>query len=266
MSLDQASNRAIVRQWATFIAIIATFGVNTWSNLAPPQGQTIGDISNTLFQGVLIVPANYAFAIWGLIYLGLFAYGIYQLRPSQRLNSTLATIDYALIVACVAQTIWIFLFLYGLFWASVVAMLAILIPLAVSYRQIWTELRPSRQEKWFVQVPFSIYLGWISVATVVNVAIALYDSNWGGWGLTDPVWTLVMMVVSAVLAVAAALLHRDAAFTFVIIWALVAIAVAQRGAGLGITIWGILLAMALFFIVEGAILLNILFSRRNQTN
>lgn len=88
---------------ATLFAILATLTINVLSNFFPLKGANIGEISNTILQGVQITPANYAFAIWGLIYIGLIAYGIYQLRPTQRRDPTLQRVDILLIVACVAQ-------------------------------------------------------------------------------------------------------------------------------------------------------------------
>ena len=88
---NSPSAASILLPWLTLAAIIGTFVVNLWSNLAPPDGQTIGEISNTRFAEVQITPANYAFAIWGVIYIGLFAFGYHQLLPAQRHNSAAAS-------------------------------------------------------------------------------------------------------------------------------------------------------------------------------
>jgi hypothetical protein len=214
--------------WLTFLAIIATFAVNVWSNLSPINGETIGEISNTLFADVQIIPANYAFAIWGVIYIGIIGFGIYQLLPAQRQNLRLNRIRPWLILACVAQAIWVFFFLERQFWLSVVAMLAILLPLILIYRQLEVGRQPAgRAEKWLVQLPFGIYLGWISVATIVNIASALYSQNWNGLGISPTLWTVIMMVAATVVAAILTLQHREIAFPLVIIWALVAVAVRQ---------------------------------------
>lgn len=226
----------VLRQWLTIVAIVGTFAVNIWSNLFPLNGLNIGAISNTFFADVQIIPANYAFAIWGVIYLGLFAFGIYQLLPAQRQNPEFRRVDYLLVVACVAQAIWVFLFLSRLFALSVVAMLGILLPLIGVYLGLDTRQRrlplrgtakQSRQEQWFVQIPISIYLGWITVATVVNIASALDAANWNGWGISAPIWTIVLMIVSAAIAAVIFLQRRDIAYTLVIIWSLIAIGVRQ---------------------------------------
>ena len=212
---------------ATLIAIFATLSFNILSNFFPPRGANIGKISNTILQGVQVTPANYAFAIWGLIYLGLITYGFYQLRPSVRGNPTITQVDFLLITACIAQIAWVYLFTLHLFWLSVVAMLGILLPLIGAYGQLKNDPRVSREQKWMAHIPFSIYLGWISVATIVNVASALYISNWDGWGISAAAWTAIMIVVGAFVAAIVAIQQADIAFTLVFVWAYVAIAIRQ---------------------------------------
>lgn len=232
----QEPSSGIVLPIATLIAILATLTVNILSNFFPPQGLSIGEVANTILQGVQVTPANYAFAIWGLIYLGLIAYGIYQLRPAQRSNSTIRQVDTLLIIACLAQIAWVYLFTSRLFWPSVVAMLAILLPLIGAYLQLRSGKRVSREQRWLAQVPFSVYLGWISVATIVNIASALYSSGWNGWGIRAESWTVIMLIVGAVVAAIVAIQQVDIAFTLVFVWAYVAIAIRQfNDPAIGIT-------------------------------
>jgi hypothetical protein len=214
---------------ATLFAILATLTVNVLSNFFPPKGANIGKISNTLLQGVQITPANYAFAIWGLIYIGLIAYGIYQLRPQQRRDPTIQRVDTFLIVACAAQIVWVYLFTMNLFWLSVVAMLVILLALIGAYLQLGIgKVRVLHDRKWLAHIPFSIYLGWISVATIVNIASALYISNWDGWGISATNWTAIMLVVATAIAGVVAIQRADIAFTCVFIWAYMAIGIRQN--------------------------------------
>ncbi|NJO93529.1 MAG: hypothetical protein HC820_02635 [Hydrococcus sp. RM1_1_31] len=136
------------------MAIFTTLTINVLSNFFPPQGLTIGEIANTILGGVQVTPANYAFAIWGLIYLGLIAYGIYQLRHARRDDSRLRRADVFLIVACLAQIAWVFLFTNRLFWLSVVAMLAILFSLIGAYLHLSIgRERGSREQQWLVNLP-----------------------------------------------------------------------------------------------------------------
>lgn len=217
-----------LRQFVTLFAILGTFIVNALSNIAPLTDLNIGEIANTLFRDVLILPANYAFVIWGLIYLGLIAFGIYQALPAQRTNPRLRAIGYWLAIACLAQIVWVFLFQFRLFGLSILAMLGILVPLIVIYRQVGIgQVRLPRPEKWLVQLPFSIYLGWISVATIVNVATALYSWGWNGGGISPIAWTILVLVIAAAIALTLILKRNDYAYGLVITWALVAIAIRQ---------------------------------------
>ncbi|PSR16337.1 hypothetical protein C8255_18415 [filamentous cyanobacterium CCP3] len=201
---------------------------NTLFNRFPPSGRSVGEISNTLLSEVLITPASYAFAIWGIIYLGLFAYAIYQFHPERRREPVIQRVNGLLILACVVQTVWILLFTFQQFGWSVLAMALLLVALIGIYTtlNIGRE-RVSRQRRWMAHIPFSLYLGWISVATVVNVASALYVSVWGGWGIAAVTWTVAMIVVATLIGAAVIYTRRDVAFTLVFVWALVAIAVRQ---------------------------------------
>jgi len=221
---------------ATVIAIVATLGVNTLSNLYPPGGQNVGEIANTVLAGVLITPANYAFAIWGVIYLGLIAYAVYQFHPVRRQTPQIQQVNRWLIVACIAQVIWIFLFTLQQFTWSILAMLAILLPLIAIYLTLDIGQQAiSPRQRWMAHIPFSIYLGWIAVATIVNVASALYAANWSGWGLSPAAWTVVMIGVATVLAAIVIVKRADLAFTLVFIWAFVAIALRHTDVS---AIWG----------------------------
>jgi hypothetical protein len=114
-------------------------------------------------------------------------------------------------------------------------MLGILLALIGAYLQLSSgNVRVSRERVRFAHLPFSLYLGWISVATVVNVASALYSANWQGWGISATAWTVIMLLVSATIAAIVALRQADIAFTLVFVWAYIAIAVRQAA---NPTIW-----------------------------
>ena len=216
----------LIRQWANFIAIIGAFGTNVWANVAPINGLTIGEISNQLFPNVLITPASYAFAIWGVIYLGLISLAIYQVLPNHRDDLYLRKMGYFLVIASGAQILWVFLFLSRFFWLSVVAMLVILIALIMLYLRLKSSSSPlSHKQKWLVNFPISVYFGWISVATIVNVALALTWVNWNGFGLSNTTWTIMMIVVAAVVASLITLQRQDKIYCGVFVWALIAIGV-----------------------------------------
>jgi hypothetical protein len=247
-----------VRQWFTLVAVVAAIAINGISNAYPPAGKNTGEVSNSILGGVLITPASYAFAIWGLIYIGLIAYSLYQVLPAQREHRELAQISWGLIGACGCQIAWIYVFLTYRFWASVLLMLGILACLAFAYVRS-RALRPTRQMRWLVQAPISLYFGWITVATVVNVAGALYamaipvepiESFSGVIGASTGglLATVVMMTISAALAAFVSIKYADATYPAVAVWALSAIAIRQFQI-FPIALSGLFLAAALILVI-----------------
>lgn len=243
-------NQDIFRQVLNLTAILSAFGINVLANVVPFNGLTIGEISNTVFREVLITPANYAFAIWGLIYLGLITFGVYQVLPAQRQNPNLRQMGYLLLLASLAQIVWVFFFQYQLFTLSLVAMLAILLPLIAIYIRLEINLkRVSWIEKWLVCTPISIYLAWISVATIVNVATTLYNLGWSGWGISSQIWTAMALITGAAIAATISIQRADIAFVLVIVWAFVAIAVRHNNIPLiATTAGGLAIALTLLLI------------------
>jgi len=221
-------NRNTVRQIVNIVAVIATIVVNGLANALPLNGLTTGEISDR-FQ-VYFVPAGYVFSIWGLIYVGLILLAIYQAAPAQADNPRLVRVGYLFALSCLANIGWLFLWHYEQFVLTVVAMLALLgLLIAVYLRLEIGRAAVSTAERWMVRVPISVYLGWVSVATIANVTTTLDYLNWGGWGISDQVWAVIMLAVGAVLAWAVGLTRGDLAYALVFVWAYVGIAVKQGG-------------------------------------
>jgi hypothetical protein len=244
-------NKDKVRQWVNLIAIVAAFLVNMVTNIIPIDGISIKDIADNYFGNVLVIPANYAFSIWGLIYISLIALGIYQALPDNQDNPRCRQLGYLLTVSSIAQIAWVILFQYRLFVPSLLAMLTILIPLIILYLRLDIFIRPvSSKEKWFINFPISIYLAWISVATIVNVSIALTDLKWNGWNIEATTWTIIMLVVATVLAGLGAIQRKDIAFTGVFIWSFIAIALGHweifilAGTAIGLALVLLILALS----------------------
>ena len=213
-----------LRQLVVVLAVVATVLLNGLANALPLNGLTTGEISDR-FQ-VYFVPAGYVFSIWGLIYLALAAYAVYQALPAQRENARLGRIGYLFVLSCLANVTWLFLWHYEQFAWTMVAMIGLLLSLIAIYLRLGigrTQVPPA--ERWLVHVPFSIYLGWITVATVANVTSLLDHVNWGGWGIRPAVWAVLMLVVGAAIASAVGLTRGDVAYMLVIVWAFVGIAV-----------------------------------------
>ena len=247
---DRSPQSVSSHQIATIAAILGAIVVNALSNFFPLNGLSIGAISNTLFSEVLVTPANYAFAIWGVIYLGLVAFGIYQAAPARRDNARLQRVRSPIIAASLFQSLWVFAFQGRLFWLSVVVMIGILLSLVSAFLQSKKDSdRISRAEKWLIQIPIGVYFGWITVATVVNIASALYNSGWTGSGISPAIWTVILSAISAAIAATITLQYRDIAFPAVIIWALVAIALRQTSqAAILITEIGLAIGLGLLIL------------------
>jgi hypothetical protein len=218
--------RSIVLVWLNVILAVGTVFMNILANALPLNGQNTGEISDRF--RVLFVPAGYVFSIWGLIYIGLLAYAIYQALPAQRSNPRLARVDPLFVVASVANVAWLFFWHYNLFLLTLVAMLTLLASLIAIYLALGIGRGPtSTGERWAVRVPFSIYLGWVSVATIANVTDVLDYVGWSGWGLEAAAWAALMLAVGVVLAGLVAFTRRDAAYVLVFVWAYIGIALKQ---------------------------------------
>jgi hypothetical protein len=212
----------VVRQIAVIATTVGTLIVNALSQILPLNGQTSGEIANR-FTNNYFLPQNYVFGIWSLIYIGLIAYTVYQALPAQRENPRLRAAGWWYVLTGFANSIWLVLFHYEQFWLSTVAMAVLLVGLVVIYRALRRERAVPRAEQIAVRIPFSIYLGWITVAAIANVSYALVHGNWDGFGIAYETWGAIMIVVGAVIAGAFAWFNRDLAYAAVIVWAFVGI-------------------------------------------
>jgi hypothetical protein len=222
--------RDLVRALAVLLATLVVVAVNGLANALPLNGVTTGAVSDSF--DVLFTPAAYVFGIWGLIYLALLAYSVYQLLPAQRTDLVQRWVGGLYLGTCVANVAWLFLWHYQRFPLTLIAMGALLVLLIAIYIVLGTGRRAApAAERWLARVPFSIYLGWITVATVANVSVVLVYLKWAGWGLAPEVWTAIMMAVAAALGWAMSLLRRDLAYNLVLAWALAGISVRHWGGG-----------------------------------
>ena len=219
-------NQNIIRQITNITALVVMLAVNSLSEALPLNGQTSAEIANRL--PILFVPANYVFSIWGIIYTLLIGFGIYQALPSQRNNPLLTKIGYWFALSCGANALWLVLFHYNQFALSMVVMALLLVCLIVIYMRIGVgHTALSLKETWLIHIPFSTYLGWITVATVANAAYVLYDAGWGGFGISGEIWTTVMLLIATGIVLTIILTRSDIAYTAVIVWAFAGITVKQ---------------------------------------
>lgn len=220
--MDNTRNINILRG-ANLIALIATLVMNGLSNsgIFPT---TITELGNG--RPIFFLPEAYVFAIWGVIYTLLIGFSIYQFRPVAIKNGSVAKVGWWFVVSCLANMAWLTLFLFDLVWLSTVAMLVILFALGKIYTRLEIGHRQvDWQENWAVLIPFSVYLGWISVATVANFTAALYESGsvTNFLGIGSDIWAVVMMAIAGVLGLAMLIRRSDIAYALVIVWALIGI-------------------------------------------
>ena len=216
--------RDTLRQVLVLVAALTTIVFNTAANILPLNDLNTGEISDR-FE-VFFVPAGYVFTIWSLIYLGLIAYAIYQVLPAQAQNSRLRSIGYIFILSCAANIAWLILWHYEIFEITIVAMLVLLISLIAIYLRLDIgRVEVSTAEQWAVHIPFSVYLGWITVATIANTSQLLFYLGWNGWGVSAVTWAVIMLTSGVVISILMTLTRADVAYSLVLVWAYVGIAV-----------------------------------------
>lgn len=216
-------NKALQRT-ITMLAALATITVNILANALPINGLNTGEISDR-FE-ILFVPAGYVFAIWGLIYIGWLVYAVFQALPSQAENPLLARIAPWFWVSSLANMGWIFLWHYQVFPFTLVLMAVILVSLLAINRIL---AGVEGVAKWTVKLPFSVYLGWISVATVANATQLLYYLGWSGWGVAPEAWAVIMLAAASLLGILMAWRENDSFYGLVLIWSFIGITVSQAG-------------------------------------
>ncbi|RYY19587.1 MAG: hypothetical protein EOO36_05425, partial [Cytophagaceae bacterium] len=226
--MEKPSSPGRLWRWLLPVAVAACLYVNYLYNAHPPTG-ALSNGAMSARHPTLLTPAGYAFSIWGVIFSGLIAYAGWQLRPAAWQSPLPARLTPVLTLAVLATTAWTLVFSYELIGPSLVVMLAILLLLAVAYgrtrRLVLAGAAPA-WPTWFL----SLYLGWIILATVLNLIFGLRD----GYGVQWPapaslVGCYGLVVVAAGLGVALAWRGRDALLPLPIAWGLVGTWVAQRG-------------------------------------
>ena len=213
-----------IRQIAVIVVTLATITINILANALPINGLNTGQVSDSF--SVYFVPAGYVFSIWGIIYIGLIAYAIYQALPVQKDNPRMQASGWWVVLGGLSNSIWIFLWHYQQFVATLGAMLILLATLIAVYLRLRAgQKKVSSAEAWMARVPFSIYLGWITVATVANISDVLDFVGWNRFGLSEATWMVIILGAVLIIVGLMNFLRRDVAYTLVILWALIGIAV-----------------------------------------
>lgn len=201
------------------VLLLITLVFNGMAASGALNGIPTGQISDK--YPVLFTPAGYVFSIWSLIYLMLIVFAVYQLLPKQFNDASLNPLRSWFLVTSVLNSLWLWVWQYEYLVLSLLIMILLLLSLIKIYLL--------KRKGWQTRVPFSLYLGWISVATIANVSVVLYSLNWNGFGVSDLAWTLILMLTAVVLGVTMLYKYHDFLFAGVIVWALIGIAVKNTG-------------------------------------
>jgi len=239
-------------QVANIIALIVTVVVNYLSNTGVFNNSTMASVS-ARYQNYF-TPSGYAFSIWGLIYLLLAAFVIYQARGisgKREVPAVEEKIGWLFVVSCAANSAWVLAWLYDFTGLSVLIMIILL-------ASLWMIIVQTRMEMDLIPIkkivltwwPFAIYLGWISVALIANVAAYFTKIGWDGFGLSPIAWTVIMICVAGLVYVGLTWKRNLRESSMVGVWALVAVAVANWGTAPAV-VNAALIVSAIIFISSG---------------
>jgi hypothetical protein len=214
------SNSRVLLNIAAFAAVIL---VNFLANALPINGNTTGALSAK--YNVLITPAGYVFSIWGFIYTLLAIFVIYHALPKNRKNPVFNKIGYWFATSCILNCTWILVWHYEKLTLSLIVMIGLLTSLIMIYSRIQ---KTDFQHK-FLRTPFSIYLGWISVATIVNTAVVLKYTGWDDFGFSSETWTIGMLIAGTIIAFVFTIRNDDLVYPLVFVWAYIGIGIRHMG-------------------------------------
>jgi hypothetical protein len=219
-------SRVLFLSVLNLIGFLGTVIVNGLANALPLNNKTTGELSDQYPN--LFVPAGLTFSIWGLIYILLAIFVIYGLiiaiRKDTQKSSFIENIGVLFFISCLANIGWIFAWHYEILPLSLVLMLVILGSLIT----IYLRLRIGKSDaitivKYLAHLPFSVYLGWITIATIANVTALLVNINWNMFGLGEQFWAVAIIIVGITIALSVLFTRKDIFYCLVTDWALLGI-------------------------------------------
>ncbi|MDD3809767.1 MAG: hypothetical protein PHS94_05800 [Erysipelotrichaceae bacterium] len=202
--------------------------VNFLANALPLNGLTTGAVSDS--YGNLFAPTGLTFAIWGVIYLLLAGYTIYQLKAGRDylLGNLITNLNNYYIVSSIANTIWIFAWHYKIIWLTLLLMAVLLISL-IRIALLLKDEHFDMKNNILIRIPFFVYFGWITVATIANVTVFLVSLGYQGYPLAPDMMTSIILVVGAVIGFIATLAYRSVFYNLVLVWAYIGILIRHLG-------------------------------------
>ncbi len=202
----------------TYLGMLVT---NVLANALPINGVGTGAVSDAYEN--LFAPAGITFAIWGVIYLLLLVYSFFQLgiilkESNEKRSDLIKNIGILFSISSLANIVWIFSWHYDQMVLALILIVVMLLCL-IFISQITRKEDLSLRERFFIKTPFSIYFGWITVATIANVVVVLVKFNWGGLGISPALWTMLILGVGTLIGIATMLRNRDLGYGLVFLWA-----------------------------------------------
>ena len=222
-----ASKSSLPLRWVNVAAFIITVLVNSLAGTGMLNGKSTGEISDK--YATLVTPAGYVFSIWAVIYLLLAAFVVFQALPSQKDKAFQRQVGVLFVLSSLFNCVWIFLWQYENITASVPLMFALSATLIAIYLRLDIgKSDVTMKEKLAVHLPFSVYFGWITIASIADVAAALVSISWDGFGLDNTTWAALVIAIALILTLLVLATRKDAAYGLVIVWAAAGIAVKQN--------------------------------------
>lgn len=215
--------RITIRQFINGLAFLMVIGVSFIANVIPLNGHTTGEISGAF--PTLTTPAPYTFLIWGMIYTALGCFIFYLTRVDADAEALLERIGPWFVVSCVANVAWIFFWHYHEFTWTIAAISVLLLSLIVIYTRLQIGLwDTTSRERLLITAPFSLYLGWITVATVANVSVTLnYADAFNSIGFNGPLWAAILSIIITKVTLIIVITRNDFIYAAVILWGLAGI-------------------------------------------
>ena len=205
----------------TSIAYLLMVVVNALANILPINGVNTGQVSDSYPN--LFAPSGLTFSIWGLIYVLLAIYTLYQIGLFQGDKRTvkfelLSKINMLFSISSIANVFWIFSWHYFMIPFSMLLIVVILICL-IRINQMTSREQLTSKEKIFIRLPFSVYFGWITVATIANATTLFVHFGWKGFGVSEPIWAVLVLIIGMLIGSVTLFKNRDIAYGLVLIWA-----------------------------------------------
>jgi benzodiazapine receptor len=218
---------SIILKISNILAFILTIIVNSLAGSSTLiGGKVTAEISDANFT--LITPAGYTFSIWGIIYVLLGIFVIYQVLPSQKGKDFHNKIGWLFVLSSIINITWLFLWQFEYLVFSVVLIFMLLGSLAAIYLRLDVgKSKVELREKIAVHLPFSTYFGWITIASIANVATTLVSLDWDGFGINPETWASLIITIALLLSLIVVLTRKDVAYVLVIVWAFIGISAAQ---------------------------------------